>query len=47
MEIHSKKETVYQSPLTRIIEITLEGILCESGVDGTEGLGVNPGSWGW
>ncbi len=47
MEIHSGKETVYQSPLTRIIEIAIEGILCESGDGGTEELGENMGSWGW
>lgn len=47
METHSEKETVYRSPLTRFIEITIEGILCGSGEDGTEGLGENTGTWGW
>ena len=46
MNNYSERETSFQSPAIQTIEITLEGILCESGEDGTEGLGENIGSWG-
>ena len=46
MNNYSERETSYQSPAIQTIEITLEGILCESGEYGTEGLGENIGSWG-
>lgn len=40
-----EKEKNYQSPITYVIDIIPEGVLCASGDGGTEELGENIGSW--
>lgn len=40
-----EREANYQSPITNVINIILEGVLCASGDGETEELGENLGSW--
>ena len=40
-----EREANYQSPITNVINIIPEGVLCASGGSGTEELGENFGSW--
>ena len=46
MDISKSFGQSYLSPVTQIVEIDPEGILCTSGDEPLETLGENVGSWG-